>query len=476
MKSMKIYNTFTRKKEEFVPVASGFVGMYVCGPTVYGMPHLGHAKSYINFDIIRRYFMYLGNKVKYVQNITDVGHLVGDGDEGEDKIARQAVAEKLDPYEIAYKYELAYFDNMDKLNVLRPSISCRATGFIPEIIAMVQDIINKGYAYATKEGNVYFNVRKYSKYGQLSNRKLDNNLSGERIEVAGDKKNPEDFALWKAVDKTALMQWDSPWGKGCPGWHIECSVMNKKFLGEKFDIHGGGIDNMFPHHECECAQSEIAVGHIPMNYFMHNGLVTVNGTKMGKSLGNFITLPDLFKNFDPMVVRYFILQFHYRSSVDFSDAGLQLAEKQFKKLQEAVFQVREKTTSVADKLTSAEFVELKSKFEAAMNEDFNTPVAMVEVNKLVKLATAAAQNEQMAKEYNLLVKLLAEDVLGLNFGNLQAAPKVETTPAEVEALAKQRWQAKQNRDFKLADSLREKIAGLGYAVKDSKEGYTIEKL
>ena len=264
---IKLYNTFTRKKEEFKPVSEGNLGIYVCGPTVYGMPHLGHAKSYINFDTIVRYFKFSGYKVKYVQNITDVGHLVGDSDDGEDKIVKQARIEKLDAYEIAYKYEVEFFNAMDKLNVLRPSISCRATGFVAEMIEAVKTIIEKGYGYVTDQGNVYFDVRKYNNYGQLSNRKLDQNLSGERIEVATDKRNPEDFALWKAVDETTLMQWPSPWGNGCPGWHIECTVLGKKFLGEKFDIHGGGIDNIFPHHECECAQADIVNGHIPMNYF-----------------------------------------------------------------------------------------------------------------------------------------------------------------------------------------------------------------
>lgn len=257
---IKLYNTFTRKKEEFKPIVDGTVGMYVCGPTVYGMPHLGHAKSYINFDTIVRYFKFCGYKVKYVQNITDVGHLVGDGDSGEDKIAKQAQIEKLDAYEIAYKYEVEYFKNMDALNVLRPSISCRATGFVMEMIDTVKDIIDKGYGYVTDEGNVYFDVRKYKNYGQLSNRKLENAVSGERIEVATDKKNPEDFALWKKTEPGALMQWKSPWGVGCPGWHLECTTLGKKFLGDRFDIHGGGIDNIFPHHECECAQADIVNG------------------------------------------------------------------------------------------------------------------------------------------------------------------------------------------------------------------------
>ena len=477
---IKLYNTFTRRKEEFKPVVEGNVGMYVCGPTVYGMPHLGHAKSYINFDTIFRFFKFLGYKVKYVQNITDVGHLVGDGDDGEDKIAKQAKLEKLDAYEIAYKYEVEYFNSMDKLNVLRPSISCRATGFVHDMIETVKDIVNKGYGYVTKEGNVYFDVRKYNAYGQLSNRKLDEAVSGERIEVATDKRNPEDFALWKAVDENTLMQWDSPWGKGCPGWHIECTTLGKKFLGEKFDIHGGGIDNIFPHHECECAQADVVNGHLPMNYFMHNGLVTVNGTKMGKSLGNFITLPDLFKKYDPMVVRFFILQFHYRSNVDFSDDGLNLANKQFEKITQVVNELRSKSAEVATQVTTPELQEIYNGFVSAMSEDFNTPVAVVEFNKLIKAVSAAlsSNNTSVYPELNLMVNSFAEDVFGLSFPKSSSVKenKAEAVPAEVSLLAQKRWEAKQNKNWTEADSLREQIKNFGYVVVDSKEGYKLEKI
>lgn len=476
---IKLYNTFTRRKEEFKPVVENNVGLYVCGPTVYGMPHLGHAKSYINFDTIVRYFQYSGYKVKYVQNITDVGHLVGDSDDGEDKIAKQAKIEKLDAYEIAYKYEVEYFKNMDKLNVLRPSISCRATGFIMDMIETVKDILAKGYAYITDQGNVYFDVRKYSKYGQLSNRKIDQNVSGERIEIADDKKNPEDFALWKSVGEDALMQWPSPWGNGCPGWHIECTTLCKKFLGTTFDIHGGGIDNIFPHHECECAQADIVNGHLPMNYFMHNGLVTVNGTKMGKSLGNFITLPDLFKKFDPMVVRYFILQFHYRSQVDFSDEGLKLADKQFSKLKESVNSLRQKTLEVATSLTDGELISIKDGFENAMNEDFNTPLAMVEFNKLLKVIPTAinSNNTKIYPEINYLITKLGEQVLGLDFGNVEdgVSKNEDSIPNNIKELAEKRWECKKTKNFAMADELRKQISDLGYDILDSKEGYQITK-
>ena len=288
--SLVVYNTISRKKEEFKSINKGFVGMYVCGPTVYGYPHLGHAKSYVSFDIIYRYLLSKGYKVKYVQNITDVGHLVGDAESGEDKIERIAKLEQIDPVEIAYKFENIYFDNMRSLNVLRPSISSRATGHIIEIINDVKTLIDKGYAYSTNEGNVYYRIKKFPKYGSLSNRTLENSLSGERIEIASDKENPADFALWKKAEKGHIMKWPSPWGEGYPGWHIECSVMSRKYLGDTFDIHGGGMDNIFPHHECEIAQSEALTGKPFVNYFIHNNLVTVNGQKMGKSLGNFLIL------------------------------------------------------------------------------------------------------------------------------------------------------------------------------------------
>lgn len=473
---IKLYNTFTRKKEEFKPVVDGRVGIYVCGPTVYGMPHLGHAKSYINFDTIVRFFTFSGYKVKYVQNITDVGHLVGDGDSGEDKIAKQAKLEQLDAYEIAYKYEVEYFKNMDKLNVKRPSISCRATGFIIEMIETVKDILEKGYAYVTDEGNVYFDVRKYKNYGQLSNRRLEDAVSGERIEIADDKHNPEDFALWKSATPEVLMQWDSPWGRGCPGWHLECTTLGKKFLGDKFDIHGGGIDNIFPHHECECAQADIVNGHLPMNYFMHNGLVTVNGTKMGKSLGNFITLPDLFKKFDPMTVRFFILQFHYRSAVDFSDDGLKLAEKQFAKLSENVSSIRAIDSKVAIEIKNDQLNEIFDNFVNAMNEDFNTPVALVEFNKVNKIISnvLADKHYELIPEINYIIEKLGTEVLGLEFENIEK--EQNSIPSEIEELAKLRWEAKKNKDWASADKYREEITSKGYSILDSKDSYKIEKI
>ena len=462
--SLSIYNSFSRKKEIFKSINEGLVGMYVCGPTVYGPPHVGHARSYVNFDVVRRFFEYSGYKVKYVQNITDVGHLVGDGDDGEDKIGRQAKLEQLDPYEIAYKYECEYFDAMDKLGILRPSISPRASGFIMDIIAAVQDIVDKGYGYVTKDGNVYFDVYEYAGYGLLSNRKLGQNLSGERIEVAGDKKHNEDFALWKAVEPNTLMKWQSPWGWGCPGWHIECSVLSKKFLGEKFDIHGGGIDNLFPHHECECAQGGV-IG-VDMNFFMHNNLVTVNGQKMGKSLGNFTTLENLFARFDPQTVRYFILQFHYRSSIDFSDEAIAQAQKQLEKIEAFVQNVREVTTEFA--IPTGERKELFDACLRALDDDFNSPVLVAEVLKLIKMPL------ESASELNYIIAKVLEEIMGLKFE--KKSEKNDKIDEKIENLAKKRWLAKQNRDFATADNLRKELLNLGYEIKDTKDSYTIQKI
>ena len=471
---LKIYNTKTRRKEEFKPIISGHVGMYVCGPTVYGPPHLGHAKSYISFDVIHRYLKFLGYKVKYVQNITDVGHLVGDGDEGEDKIAKQAKLEKLDPYEIAYKYECDYFNAMDALNILRPSISARATGFILDIIEAVKEIVDKGYGYVTSEGNVYFDVHKYTKYGQLSNRKLEGNVSGERIELATDKHNPEDFALWKAVDDKTLMKWNSPWGWGCPGWHIECSVLSRKFLGDTFDIHGGGIDNLFPHHECECAQGDILTGNVPMNYFLHNNLVTVNGTKMGKSLGNFMTLTDLFERYGAMVIRFFVMQFHYRSTIDFSDEAIIKAQKQLEKINEFVQNVRSITTEVKEPTGLINDVLLRS--IEAMNDDFNTPVLLAEILKYIKLSAVYIKDKDVegCKEVNYIITHILEGVLGLKFED-KCEEEVAGFDEEIENLAKERWQAKKDKNFSKADEIRSLLAQKGYELVDTKDGYEIKK-
>ena len=469
---MNIYvsNSLTRKKDLFKPIHEGLVGMYVCGPTVYGPPHVGHARSYVNFDVIRRFFEYAGYKVKYVQNITDVGHIVGDVDEGDDKILLQATKENLDPYALAYKYETIYFDAMDKLNVKRPTISVRATAVIPEIIEMVQTIIDKGYAYVTKEGNVYFELSKVPTYGKLSGRKLENGLSGERITIADDKRSPEDCALWKSAIGGHIMKWKSPWGIGYPGWHIECSAISKKFLGNTFDIHGGGLDNIFPHHETEIAQSEIANGVPFVNYFIHNNLVTVNGTKMGKSLGNFITLEDLFKKFDPMVIRYFILQFHYRKPVDFSMDQIEKASEQFKKISEIFAKIKKLANNEISDISNTELKEFKANFISAMCDDFNTPLAIAEVLKISKFANMILQSNdsKLAKETNNLIKMI-EDVLGFDFKfDIIVTETNGNDEKLLDLISAVREKLRANKNFELSDYIRDELAKLDVTIKDKK--------
>lgn len=468
--SISIYNSFSRKKEEFVPIVEGQVKMYVCGPTVYGPPHVGHARSYVNFDVIRRYFEYAGYNVKYVQNITDVGHLVGDTDEGDDKILAQAKRENVDPYALAYKYENMYFSDMDKLAVKRPSISVRATSVIPEIIDMVQKIIDKGYAYETKEGNVYFELSKIDSYGKLSGRKIENGLSGERIEIAGDKRNPEDCALWKSAVGGHIMKWNSPWGLGYPGWHIECSAISKKFLGDTFDIHGGGLDNIFPHHETEIAQSEIANGNPFVNYFMHNNLVTVNGTKMGKSLGNFITLSDLFEKFDPALVRYFILQFHYRKPVDFSFAAIEALSEQFEKISTNLAKIKSIANGKMEEPKQSELKEIKDNFISAMNDDFNTPLAVAELIKFSRVAAKISETGDLSliSQSNFLVKMF-EDVLGFNFTcGIVKEEKSSNEGKLVELISSVREKLRQAKNYELSDYVRDELVKLDISISDKK--------
>ena len=464
--SLVVYNTISRKKEEFKSINKGFVGMYVCGPTVYGYPHLGHAKSYVSFDIIYRYLLSKGYKVKYVQNITDVGHLVGDAESGEDKIERIAKLEQIDPVEIAYKFESIYFDNMRSLNVLRPSISSRATGHIIEIINDVKTLIDKGYAYSTSEGNVYYRINKFPKYGSLSNRTLENSLSGERIEIASDKENPADFALWKKAEKGHIMKWPSPWGEGHPGWHIECSVMSRKYLGDTFDIHGGGMDNIFPHHECEIAQSEALTGKPFVNYFIHNNLVTVNGQKMGKSLGNFITLPDLFKEHNPMVVRFYILQNHYRKPTDFSSEQLIEASKMYSKITEAVNNLRNfikgKTLETTTHSTAEE---LKEKFIEAMDDDFNTGLAITYLYEIVKLINSELSgNKDLNKliNYDKFIKECAEDILGLTFENNSNSKEKEL----LDIISNIRNKYREEKNYEEADKIRDELKEIGITLND----------
>lgn len=478
MNDLQIYNTLNRKKEKFEPLNPGFVGIYVCGPTVYGHSHLGHAKSYISFDIVVRYLRHLGFKVRYVQNITDVGHLLGDANEGEDRVLKQARLEKLEPMEVVETYTRSYFEDMDSLGVLRPDISPRASGHIVEQIDMVRELIDKGVAYEAG-GNVYFDVHKFAGYGKLSGRKLDELESGARVEVLEEKRHPADFALWKKADDTHLMQWTSPWGSGYPGWHLECSVMSNKYLGETFDIHGGGLENVFPHHECEIAQSESAHDQAFARYWMHNNMVTVDGVKMGKSLNNFITIKDILKKYDALAIRYFILMSHYRSTLDFSDTALEAAEKGHKKLQTAYLRLVEALRDAPEQSSVVLPVnEYEKAFRTAMNDDFNTPQAIAalfdfftQVNKILD------QNEKPARRAieSALQTLgdTAGNVLGLlDLGTATQGQSGEKFAELMEVLLKLRQDLRSEKNFALSDKIRDELQRIGITIKDTPQGAT----
>lgn len=471
---LKIYNTLTRNKDDFKPIHEGSVGMYVCGPTVYGPPHVGHARSYIVFDLLYRYFLYNGYKVKYVQNITDVGHLVGDADDGDDKIQKKAILEKLDPVAVAYKYENMYFDCMAKLNVLKPTISCRATGHIIEIIDAVKTLIDKGYAYVTDAGNVYYDVRKFKGYGKLSGRTLDDTVSGERIEIADDKRNPEDFALWKKADPTHLMKWPSPWGEGYPGWHIECSVMSRKYLGDTFDIHGGGMDNVFPHHECEIAQSEALTGKPFVNYFVHNNLITRNGQKMGKSLGNTVDLDELFEKYGPTFVRLYIVKNHYRSVLDFSDDQLEETRKTYDKFVNLV-EITEKYKDLDISDSKYEDVDdMKKRFLEAMDDDLNTAVAIAVLLEMVKEANKSKDVDNKKLAYiRKTFDDLAGNILGLRFEVKETASN-DNLDKLVKSIIDVRNTFKANKQYEYSDLIRDKLKENGISIIDTKDGAKIE--
>ncbi|MEJ2053357.1 MAG: cysteine--tRNA ligase [Calditrichaceae bacterium] len=478
MPEVFIYNSLSRKKEKFEPVHPGFVGIYVCGPTVYAHAHLGHAKSYISFDIIVRYFRYLGYKVRYIQNITDVGHILGDAEEGEDRIVRQARLEQLEPMEIAEMYTRSYFEDMDRLNLLRPDITPRASGHIPEQIDLVQALIRKGFAYE-KNGNVYFDVSKYKPYGKLSGRKVDELMAGVRVDVKDDKKNPVDFALWKHADPEHIMQWDSPWGKGYPGWHVECSAMSTKYLGQPFDIHGGGLENIFPHHECEIAQSEAAYDKSFARYWVHNNMVTINGTKMGKSLGNSVTLKDIFKKFDPLTVRFFVLGSHYRSALDFSDEALEASRKGLHKFHQTYLRILNAKSGDGrkDKDFEQKIEEFKDSFNEAMSDDFNSPRAIASVFDFTKEvnswldSSGELPGDTMTALINTMNKTTGDvlgilpadmsDILNKQSGNLDGI---------MNLLLDIRQKLRQDKKYELADEIRNKLLEMNIEIKDSPNG------
>ncbi|MBP3192197.1 cysteine--tRNA ligase [Natronogracilivirga saccharolytica] len=504
-----IYNTLTRKKEPFKPLKEGFVGIYVCGPTVYGDPHLGHAKSYISFDVVVRYFRYLGYRVRYVQNITDVGHLTDDADEGEDKMAKQSRIERLEPMELAEKYTYRYFRDMDRLRVQRPDISPRATGHIPEQIAMIKRLIEKGHAYEA-DGNVYFDVTTLPDYGKLSGRSLDEAESGSRVETSSDKKNPADFALWKKADESHIMQWDSPWGYGFPGWHIECSAMATKYLGRTIDIHGGGLENQFPHHECEIAQCEGAHDEPFVRYWMHNNMVTLNGQKMGKSLGNAISLEEFFtgshkllsRSWSPDIIRFFLLQSHYRSTTDFSESALESTEAGYQNLSEILdliyqaggesddsnSQSGEKSTGQSGKASgsstgkngdSFDLQALQDGLHERMNDDFNTAKAIGFLfEKLRPLKPALQKGDIPANisELSGFITVFCRDVLAIwNPAEKETSGSDVPFDEVMQLLLDIRQQARKNKDWAMADTIRDRLKEAGITIEDGPDGSVYKK-
>ncbi len=482
--TLKIYNSLSSKKETFKPINEGYIGMYVCGPTVYSNVHLGNVRTFMSFDMIFRYFKHLGYKVRYVRNITDAGHLENDADEGEDRIAKKARLEQIEPMEVVQMYTVDFHNTLNKFNFLPPSIEPTATGHIIEQIEIIKTILKEGLAYEIN-GSVYFDVLKFNetnKYGKLSGRNVEDLIHNTRaLDGQSDKKNPQDFALWKKAEPKHIMRWPSPWSDGFPGWHLECTAMSTKYLGEQFDIHGGGMDLKFPHHECEIAQAEACNGHSPVNTWMHANMLTLNGQKMAKSTGNYILPNDFFtgksehlsKSFIASVVRFFMLQANYRSILDFSNDALLASEKGFNKLMEAINLLPK--LEVSD--TSDFDVEAwKATCYNAMNDDFNTPILIAELFTAVKLINQVKDGK--AKITQLDLETLADtmnafvfDVLGLqNVANTnEGSEKLSDT---VELLIKMRAEARANKDFALSDKIRDELMAVGIQLKDGKDGTT----
>ncbi len=483
-----IYNTRSRKKEVFTPLQPGHVGMYVCGPTVYGDAHLGHARPAITFDLLFRYLRHLDYKVRYVRNITDVGHLEHDADDGEDKIAKKAKLEQLEPMEVAQYYTNRFHQAMEALNVLPPSIEPHATGHIIEQEQLVEDILKNGYAYVS-EGSVYFDVEKYNHdhhYGVLSGRNLEDVINASRnLAGVGEKRNQVDFALWKKAQPEHIMRWPSPWSEGFPGWHCECTAMGRKYLGNHFDIHGGGMDLVFPHHECEIAQAVASQGDEMVKYWMHNNMITINGQKMGKSLGNFITLDQFFtgqhekldKAYSPMTIRFFILQAHYRSTVDFGNEALQASEKGLSRLMEGLANLGRIEPS-AQGTVGTDFAEkLEKDCYAAMDDDLNSPIVISHlfdacrtINSIVdhKATITPEGLEQLTRVFRTFVL----DILGLKEEAGSGTAREEAFGAVVDMLLEQRAKAKANKDWATSDLIRDRLAALGFEVKDTKDGFS----
>ncbi|MGN0195127.1 MAG: cysteine--tRNA ligase [Candidatus Cryptobacteroides sp.] len=505
MRDLFLTNTLSRKKEKFVPINEGHAGMYVCGPTVYGEAHLGHARPGVTYDVLQKLLRHLGYKVRYVRNITDVGHLEHDADEGEDKIAKKARLEQLEPMEVVQTYTFRYHEAMRLLNVAPPSIEPRASGHIIEQIETVKKILDAGYAYESN-GSVYFDVRKYNEkhhYGVLSGRNLDDTLEGTRsLDGQGDKRAPYDFALWKKAEPQHIMKWPSPWGEGFPGWHLECSVMGEKYLGHEFDIHGGGMDLMFPHHECEIAQNVASRNTRGVHYWVHNNMITINGQKMGKSLGNFITLPQLFSGdhpkldqaYSPMTVRFFILQAHYRSTLDFSNEALQASEKGLRRVMQAYrdfcsltgrrmasLPYGEFSEAIAPEVCKADNPEVKAVFEGvydALCDDLNTPVAIAHIFDAVRIVNSAkaGQTKLSDADIEVLAGIFDDVVLGvLGLEDESAAASGSEEGKDVigglmDMVLEERAAAKAAKDWARSDAIRDHLKALGITVKDTKNG------
>jgi len=477
--SLQIYNTLSRKKEEFTPLAPGRVGMYVCGMTVYSDAHVGSGKSYVSFDIVRRYLMFLGYQVTYVQNITDVGHMTdNDEDAGEDKLIKESTRVKMHPMQIAETFTRRTSEDLARINILPPDIMPRATGHIIEQIEIIKELIEKGFAYEMN-GSVYFDVTKDLEYGKLSGRKTEEQEGQGRVEARTEKRHPNDFALWKKAEKGHILRWPSPWGEGFPGWHIECSAMSMKYLGETFDIHGGGIENQFPHHECEIAQSECATGKPFVRFWMHNNMVTVDGVKMGKSLGNSAYLRGLYEEFDPLVIRFFLLQSHYRSTTEFKKDAIAAAGVGYERLLSVYQRLSEAIGKIDIRpLNEQEFAHpLVRQFIEEMNDDFNTPKAIAVLYELAKETNVALEEKKQGKlgELYQIWNALAGDVLGIlpgsdsGQGNSDDKEKKALT-ALIGKEIERRNTARAKKDFALSDVIRDNLANAGILLEDTKEG------
>ncbi|WP_283643127.1 cysteine--tRNA ligase [Croceibacter atlanticus] len=484
-KNLQIYNSLSGQKEIFKPIDEHHVGMYVCGPTVYSNVHLGNCRTFISFDLVFRYLKHLGYKVRYVRNITDAGHLENDAEVGEDRIAKKARLEQIEPMEVVQRYTVDFHNTLGKFNNLPPSIEPTATGHIVEQIEIIKDIIGKGFAYEAN-GSVYFDVLKYNSsnnYGILSGRKLEDMIANTReLAAQSDKKNPQDFALWKKAEPQHIMRWPSPWSDGFPGWHLECTVMSTKYLGEQFDIHGGGMDLKFPHHECEIAQGKAASGKDPVNYWMHANMLTLNGKKMAKSTGNYILPNEMFtgdndilsKAYLPSVVRFSMLQANYRSILDFSDEALLASEKGYFKLMTAINMLDSLPTS---NTSSVDVETWKNSCYTAMNDDFNSPVLIAKLFDAVKLINTVNDNKDTITKEDLSIlketlNAFVFDVLGLENTNSNTATdsSSDKLSGTLELLIQLRAEARANKDFATSDKIRDELAKLDIELKDGKDG------